>query len=151
MQFAFWLANVSNRKYFIIFNSGPWDEKEEWTEQFRRVITERLGIATGGEPYHDIRFNLMAVVPDKRVSLVRKVKVLKTNRNIILDSIQKIIKSSITEKANRSVSVPNDSFNSELDSLSLHSDYASLSSKDIKKLVSDITSGSDDFFIEPGM
>lgn len=62
---------------------GPWDEKEDWTEQFRRVITERLGIATGGEPYHDIRFNLMAVVPDKRVSLVRRVKLLKTNRLVI--------------------------------------------------------------------
>ena len=27
---------------------GPWGEHEEWTEKFRRVITDRLGIATGG-------------------------------------------------------------------------------------------------------
>lgn len=45
---------------------GPVEEGEDWTEKFRRVITERLGIATGGEPYHDIRFALMAVVPDRR-------------------------------------------------------------------------------------
>ncbi|ODM99954.1 Ubiquitin carboxyl-terminal hydrolase calypso [Orchesella cincta] len=124
---------------------GPWDDKEEWTEQFRRVITERLGIATGGEPYHDIRFNLMAVVPDKRVSLVRRVKLLKTNRNIILESVQKVIQSSIAEKANQLVSTT--SFNSGLDSLSL--DYSNLSSKDIKKLVSDMTNSCDDFFTEP--
>ena len=45
---------------------GPVEDGEDWTEKFRRVITERLGIATGGEPYHDIRFALMAVVPDRR-------------------------------------------------------------------------------------
>lgn len=39
---------------------GPWKEHEEWTEQFRRVITDRLGMATG-EQLQDIRFNLMAV------------------------------------------------------------------------------------------
>ena len=39
---------------------------EDWTENFRQVIIDRLGIATGGEPYHDIRFALMAVVPDLR-------------------------------------------------------------------------------------
>lgn len=101
------------------------------------MITERLGIATGGEPYHDIRFNLMAVVPDKPMSLVRRVKLLKTNRNIILESVQKIIQSSITEKANQLASTS--TFNSGLESLSLPSDYANLSSKDIKKLVSDMT------------
>lgn len=35
---------------------GPLDQNEDWTEKFRWVITERLGIATGGEPYHDIRY-----------------------------------------------------------------------------------------------
>lgn len=138
---------------------GPWGDKEEWTEQFRRVITERLGIATGGEPYHDIRFNLMAVVPDKRISLVRQVKLLKANRNIILQSVHKIIESSITaERASLLVSSSNMSTGSFTtssggtdNSLSLSSDYANLSSKDIKKLVSDMTSTSDDdFFNEPG-
>ncbi|KAG0722136.1 Ubiquitin carboxyl-terminal hydrolase BAP1 [Chionoecetes opilio] len=59
---------------------GPWQAGEDWTEKFRRVITERLGIATGGEPYHDIRFNLMAVVPDKITALRRKLSALRRNR-----------------------------------------------------------------------
>ena len=59
---------------------GPWDPNEDWTEYFRRVIIERLGIATGGEPNHDIKYNLMAVVPDKRMSLINKIKLRKRNR-----------------------------------------------------------------------
>ncbi|KAB7499782.1 Ubiquitin carboxyl-terminal hydrolase calypso [Armadillidium nasatum] len=66
---------------------GPWLEGEDWTEKFRRVITERLGIATGGEPYHDIRFNLMAVVPDKITANRQKLYSLKRNRNIVLEAL----------------------------------------------------------------
>ena len=50
---------------FTFACEGPWQDGEDWTEQFRRVISERLGGRAGGEPYHDIRFSLMAVVPDK--------------------------------------------------------------------------------------
>lgn len=60
--------------------TGPWAEGEDWTEKFLRVITERLGMATGGEPYHDIRFNLMAVVPDKITAHRQKLTLLKQNR-----------------------------------------------------------------------
>ncbi|XP_021370344.1 ubiquitin carboxyl-terminal hydrolase BAP1-like isoform X2 [Mizuhopecten yessoensis] len=67
---------------------GPWRKDEYWTEKFRRVITERLGMATGGEPYHDIRFNLMAVVPDKRQLYEQKLTTLKTNRQIVLETLQ---------------------------------------------------------------
>uniref|UniRef100_A0A182SNP1 Ubiquitin carboxyl-terminal hydrolase n=2 Tax=Neocellia TaxID=44535 RepID=A0A182SNP1_9DIPT len=35
---------------------GPWGEKEAWTDKFRRVMSDRLGITTGEQ---DIRFNLM--------------------------------------------------------------------------------------------
>lgn len=137
------LHELDGLKPFPI-DHGPWDEKEEWTEQFRRVITERLGIATGGEPYHDIRFNLMAVVPDKRMDLIRRVKLLKTNKNIILESIQK----TIAEKARQLVQSSQNSFNATMDSLSLPSNYANMSSNDIKKLVSDMTN-TDDFFKDP--
>lgn len=34
---------------------GPWNENGDWTEKFRSVMSERLGI-TAGEQYHDIRF-----------------------------------------------------------------------------------------------
>jgi len=68
---------------------GPWGENEEWTEKFRRVITERLGIATGGEPYHDIRYNLMAVVADGMTICEEKLKRLSAERENILESLKK--------------------------------------------------------------
>ncbi|RUS76452.1 hypothetical protein EGW08_015793 [Elysia chlorotica] len=75
---------------------GPWEKGDDWTEKFRRVITNRLGMATGGEPYHDIRFNLMAVVPDKRQLLEQKLVTLKTNRNIVLEALQQVIQTTST-------------------------------------------------------
>lgn len=70
---------------------GPWQEHEEWTEQFRRVITDRLGISTG-EKLQDIRFNLMAVVPDRRLAISHKLTMLKTNRQIVLEALQQLVK-----------------------------------------------------------
>ncbi|CAM9898674.1 unnamed protein product [Lampetra fluviatilis] len=67
---------------------GPWGEEEEWTDKARRVIMERIGLATGGEPYHDIRFNLMAVVPDRRQIYEQKLTMLKANRNTVLEALQ---------------------------------------------------------------
>jgi len=63
----------------------------DWTEKLRSVITERLGIATGGEPYHDIRFALMAVVPDARAGLARKLGMLKTNRDIVIKALRQLL------------------------------------------------------------
>jgi len=63
----------------------------DWTEKLRSVITERLGIATGGEPYHDIRFALMAVVPDTRAGLARKLGMLKTNREIVIKALRQLL------------------------------------------------------------
>ncbi|XP_073229835.1 uncharacterized protein [Porites lutea] len=68
---------------------GPWGEHEEWTEKFRRVITDRLGIATGGEPYHDIRYNLMAVVADRMITCEEKLKQLNGERETIVESLKK--------------------------------------------------------------
>ena len=76
--FIYFLTIVSHSR--TKFVAGPWLEGEDWTEKFRRVITERLGIATGGEPYHDIRFNLMAVVPDKITAYRRKLVALRRHR-----------------------------------------------------------------------
>ncbi|XP_051551105.1 ubiquitin carboxyl-terminal hydrolase BAP1 isoform X2 [Myxocyprinus asiaticus] len=69
---------------------GPWGEDEEWTDKARRVIMERIGLATAGEPYHDIRFNLMAVVPDRRVKYESRLDVLKQNRQIILEGLKQV-------------------------------------------------------------
>ncbi|EDL88955.1 Brca1 associated protein 1 (predicted) [Rattus norvegicus] len=71
---------------------GPWGEDEEWTDKARRVIMERIGLATAGEPYHDIRFNLMAVVPDRRVKYEARLHVLKGNRQTVLEALQQLIR-----------------------------------------------------------
>uniref|UniRef100_A0A8C1RUV2 ubiquitinyl hydrolase 1 n=1 Tax=Cyprinus carpio TaxID=7962 RepID=A0A8C1RUV2_CYPCA len=71
---------------------GPWGEDEEWTDKARRVIMERIGLATAGEPYHDIRFNLMAVVPDRRIKYEYKLDILKQNRQIVLEGLQQVIR-----------------------------------------------------------
>ncbi|XP_039547037.1 ubiquitin carboxyl-terminal hydrolase BAP1 isoform X2 [Pimephales promelas] len=69
---------------------GPWGEEEEWTDKARRVIMERIGLATAGEPYHDIRFNLMAVVTDRRIKYESRLDILKRNRQIILEGLQQV-------------------------------------------------------------
>ncbi|XP_039295521.1 ubiquitin carboxyl-terminal hydrolase calypso-like [Nilaparvata lugens] len=70
---------------------GPWGDEEDWTEKFRKVIADRLGITTG-EKYNDIRFNLMAVVPDKRLGITHKLNMLKTNRQIVMEALQQLVK-----------------------------------------------------------
>uniref|UniRef100_A0A1B6LTB0 Ubiquitin carboxyl-terminal hydrolase n=1 Tax=Graphocephala atropunctata TaxID=36148 RepID=A0A1B6LTB0_9HEMI len=66
---------------------GPWGDNEDWTDKFHCVIADRLGIAAG-----DIRFNLMAVVPDKRLAITHKLNMLKTNRQIVLEALQQLVK-----------------------------------------------------------
>ena len=56
-----------------------------------QVITERLGMATGGEPYHDIRFALMAVVPDRRKGLNKKLRMLRINRSITIEALTQLV------------------------------------------------------------
>ncbi|CAG2062803.1 unnamed protein product [Timema podura] len=70
---------------------GPWGEKESWTEKFRRVITDRLESANG-EQAHDIRFNLMAVVPDRRIALTHRLSIFKTNKQIVSGALQRLVK-----------------------------------------------------------
>jgi len=82
---------------------GGWKECEDWTDKFRRVMAERLGIATGEQ---DIRFNLMAVVPDRRIAISHKLKMLRTNQTIVSGTLQKLL------KANE----PNDSSGNKNDS-----------------------------------
>lgn len=82
------LFELDGLKPFPI-DHGPWGEQEEWTEKFRRVITERLGIATGSEPYHDIRYNLMAVVADGMMICEEKLKKLTAERDGIVDMLKK--------------------------------------------------------------
>ncbi|XP_040014816.1 ubiquitin carboxyl-terminal hydrolase BAP1 isoform X3 [Xiphias gladius] len=92
---------------------GPWGEEEEWTDKARRVIMERIGLATAGEPYHDIRFNLMAVVPDRRMKYESKLEILKKNRQTVLEGLQKMIRLTqpelVHDKKQQDSSSPDDS------------------------------------------
>ncbi|XP_076816816.1 ubiquitin carboxyl-terminal hydrolase calypso-like [Clavelina lepadiformis] len=42
---------------------GPLPDDQTWHDMAREVVTSRITLATGGEQCHDIRYNLMAVVP----------------------------------------------------------------------------------------
>ncbi|CAK1580277.1 unnamed protein product [Parnassius mnemosyne] len=68
---------------------GPWATDEDWTDKFRRVMAERLG-RDAGEQVHDIRFNLMAVVPDRRIALTQKLQALEMNQKRVKEAISKI-------------------------------------------------------------
>ncbi|KAG5216051.1 hypothetical protein JEQ12_001627 [Ovis aries] len=65
-----WLFELDGLKVYPT-DHGPWGEDEEWTDKAWRVIMERIGLATAGEPYNDIRFSLMAVVPTAESKLIQ--------------------------------------------------------------------------------
>ena len=88
------------RKYPL--DHGP--VGDDWTEKLRSVITSRLGIATGGEPYHDIRFALMALVPDSTTGLQRKLEMLKTNKEIVIKALRQMLKLYYQRKSDRKLS-----------------------------------------------
>lgn len=76
---------------------GPWAEDEDWTVKFRKVIGDRLKAAAERD---GSRFNLMAVVPDKRLAIKSKVYTLKENRRIVLDALQERVFKNIPSNVN---------------------------------------------------
>ncbi|XP_059620268.1 ubiquitin carboxyl-terminal hydrolase calypso [Phlebotomus argentipes] len=80
---------------------GPWEEREDWTDKFRRIMADRLGISTGEQ---DIRFNLMAVVPDRRIAITHKLKMLKTNQAIVTAALEKLLKVTNSKPDTNSIS-----------------------------------------------
>ncbi|CAG9863046.1 unnamed protein product [Phyllotreta striolata] len=82
------LFELDGLKPFPI-DHGPCNDME-WTDKFRSVITDRLGITA--DEYNEIRFNLMAVVPDRRLAIQHKLKMLRTNKQIVLDALQHLMK-----------------------------------------------------------
>ena len=87
------LYELDGLKPFPI-DHGPWKPYEKWTDHFRRVIAERLGMTTGA-PYQDIRFNLMAVVSDEIESAKRKLTVLIDHRAAVLHRLYSTHKDSV--------------------------------------------------------
>lgn len=110
---------------------GPWEEGEQWTDKFRRVMVDRLG--TG-----DIRFSLMAVVPDRRIAIQHKLKMLKTNQAIVHAALEKIVK---TEGSDGEAKGENDN-KSEVPSSSQSSLFESgaFSPKDLLALLKNLES-----------
>lgn len=91
------LFELDGLKPFPI-DHGPCNDME-WTDKFRSVITDRLGITA--DEYNEIRFNLMAVVPDRRLAIQHKLKMLRTNKQIVLDALQHLVK--IKEKSSTNI------------------------------------------------
>lgn len=93
---------INNRLYELDglknypIDHGPFGSQEEWTEKFRSVIKQRLSAndraGDNSTVSNDIRYNLMAVVPDKRVCLRSELKKLKSNYSIVQDSIKRLTK-----------------------------------------------------------
>lgn len=53
-------------------------------------VSVRSALTPRREPYHDIRFNLMAVVPDRRMKYESKLHILKMNRQTVLEALQQV-------------------------------------------------------------
>lgn len=90
---------INNRLYELDglknypIDHGPLGSKEDWTEKFRSVIKQRLLINKAGDDStlsNDIRYSLMAVVPDKRVWLSAQLKKLKKHNKVVQDSIKRM-------------------------------------------------------------
>lgn len=90
---------INNRLYELDglknypIDHGPLGSNENWTEKFRSVIKKRLLINKTGDDStlsNDIRYSLMAVVPDKRVWLKDQIKRLKKHHKVVQDSIKRM-------------------------------------------------------------
>ncbi|CAG0890244.1 unnamed protein product [Cyprideis torosa] len=77
---------------------GPWNEGEDWTDRFREVIAERLGVNASGREgsevspsNQDIRFSLMAVIPDRRQIFETKIRTLTQNKQILVRTLTQML------------------------------------------------------------
>lgn len=92
---------INNRLYELDglknypIDHGPVGPKEDWTEKFRSVIKQRLlANKAGGESSisNEIRYSLMAVVPDKKVYLRSRLTRFKQHRKLVEESIGRLTK-----------------------------------------------------------
>lgn len=67
---------------------GPVSSTCTWHDMSRQVINQRISAATGGEQCHDIRYNLMAVVPSRIDIFEANLKSLLRNHKILSDAIE---------------------------------------------------------------
>lgn len=62
-----------------------------WTSKFKNIILQRLSSFNSGQQNHEIRFNLMAVVPDRMCILKEQIDLLNENRKVIVEFSSNII------------------------------------------------------------
>lgn len=70
---------------------GPLSEDEAWHDMARRVINTRISMATGGEQCHDIRYNLMAVVPSQIDLYMSQLKSLLSDHKVLCNAIDEAL------------------------------------------------------------
>lgn len=58
-----------------------------WTDRFKQIIRQRLNSFNSGQQNHEIRFNLMALVPDKMIISHEQAELMKYNCKILNNSI----------------------------------------------------------------
>ncbi|VDO68667.1 unnamed protein product [Schistosoma curassoni] len=76
-------------------NHGPLKNPNDqfaWTEQCADVLKERM-------QEQDVRYNLLAVVPDRRVALTKRMQMLKRNRQLIQDILFRMCQFDHTSKS----------------------------------------------------
>ncbi|CAF0829808.1 unnamed protein product [Brachionus calyciflorus] len=59
-------------------------ENSNWTNKFKQIILQRISSFNTGQQNQEIRFNLMAVAPDKMVMFKEDLNILESNRKLIL-------------------------------------------------------------------
>lgn len=85
---------INNRLYELDglknypIDHGPFNPREGWTEKFRKVIKQRL--LDNKTLSNEIRYNLMAVVPDKRIALRSRLRKLKHNSRVVEENMKRL-------------------------------------------------------------
>lgn len=89
------LSNVlgncwSNGVNVVSSGGGFTPASTNWTSKFKQIILNRLSSFNAGQHNHEIRFNLMAVVPDRMSLLKEQIDVIVDNRLRILKILNEI-------------------------------------------------------------
>uniref|UniRef100_H2Z1R8 Ubiquitin carboxyl-terminal hydrolase n=1 Tax=Ciona savignyi TaxID=51511 RepID=H2Z1R8_CIOSA len=84
------LFELDGLKPFPI-DHGPLPSDGTWHDMARRVVTSRITAATGGEQCHDIRYNLMAVVPCQVQHFKAKLEKLKADYTFAKRAVENLL------------------------------------------------------------
>lgn len=68
-----------------------------WTNKFKNIIRQRLSSFNSGQQNHEIRFNLMALVPDKMPQLTDQIDLMKHNYTTIYNLLIDFKNACLTE------------------------------------------------------